>query len=199
VSRTDQEVLDEWLVLEVQSGRPEALQLLAERWHRRLTGYAYRRIGRPEAAAEIAQEAWIAILRGIRRLDDPARFRPWVFRIVDRKAVDWLRRHHRQEALNDRLAEDPSLSPAACDEGTNLAPEPSDSDRENEGHAQAIDQLRAALRRLPGDRRALLSMFYLDGLSVREIAEALAVPEGTVKARLFHARNALKHDMEKFR
>jgi RNA polymerase sigma-70 factor (ECF subfamily) len=63
------------------------------------------------------------------------------------------------------------------------------------GQEQAAD-LRRALATLPPEQRAGLALFYIDGLSVAEIAEALGIPVGTVKSRLFHARRALRHQLE---
>ena len=62
--------------------------------------------------------------------------------------------------------------------------------------ADAVDRLRRLLRTLPSEQRTLLALFYTDGRSVREIAEALGIPEGTVKSRLFHARTSLKSRLE---
>jgi RNA polymerase sigma-70 factor (ECF subfamily) len=60
-----------------------------------------------------------------------------------------------------------------------------------------VQMLRGALAELPDDQRAALSLHYLDGLSVREIARVLGVPQGTVKSRLYYARNSLKKALER--
>ena len=60
-----------------------------------------------------------------------------------------------------------------------------------------VQKLRSALAQLPDDDRAILSLHYLDGMGVAEIARVLEVPEGTVKSRLFHARNRLKQTLER--
>lgn len=62
-----------------------------------------------------------------------------------------------------------------------------------------ISRLREALRELPRDRRAILSMLYLDGLSTRQIAQSLSLPVGTVKSRLYHARSQLRNLLERKR
>jgi len=59
-----------------------------------------------------------------------------------------------------------------------------------------MERLRTALAGLPRDRRTILAWFYLEERSVREIAEVLAIPEGTVKSRLYHARAALRASIE---
>ncbi|WP_165235785.1 RNA polymerase sigma factor [Aquisphaera insulae] len=190
MARGPEAILEEWLVVEAQRGRTAALQALAVRWHPRLVGHAYRRTGHPDAAAEVAQEAWIAIIRGLTGLEDPAAFRVWAFRIVDRKSFDWIRRRRRGRALANRLVADASLHDPDCDPGPEARP------REGDGRDERIEQLRLALRRLPDDSRIVLTMLYVDGLSVIEIAGALRLPEGTVKSRLFHARKQLRDSFE---
>jgi RNA polymerase sigma factor (sigma-70 family) len=82
--------------------------MLSRRWHPRVLGHAYRLLGRREAARDVAQEAWLAIVRGLRRLDDPARFKSWSFAIVGNKCRDWIRRTQRRRRLAEQFArEDP--------------------------------------------------------------------------------------------
>ena len=59
-----------------------------------------------------------------------------------------------------------------------------------------VARVRVALRELPGERRAILSLRYLEGLSLAEIARVFGIPEGTVKSRLHHARNELRRLLE---
>lgn len=170
---------DEWLVLRSQDGDGEAFELLVARWQPRLLRHARHLLGGEsgavDAAHEVVQEAWLAIVRGLGRLEDPARFRTWTYRIVSRRCVDRLRRRHRDRQLTQTVAQDASESSPAD------APD---------------HDLPAALRRLDPMHRCVLELKYLDGLSVREVAEALGVPVGTVKSRLFHARDRLKRTME---
>lgn len=169
---------DEWLVLRSQDGDCEAFELLVGRWQTKLLRHARYLLGgaASDAASEAVQEAWVAIVRGLGRLQDPARFRTWAYRIVSRRCADRLRRDRRDRKATEALAQEPSRA----------APE------------DACDyDLRAALRRLGPVHRCVLELKYLDGLDVREIAEALDVPSGTVKSRLFHARNRLKRVMER--
>ncbi len=131
-------------------------------------------------AADVAQEAWLAIVGGLRRLDDPCRFKSWSYRIVANKCADWIRREQRRRRTAEEAAREP-LPPDEMDQEPDL---------------DETGRLRVALRALPAERRALLSMFYLDGLSVAAIARALDIPAGTVKSRLFHARHHLRRTLE---
>jgi len=78
-----------------------------------------------------------------------------------------------------------------------LAQETREGETGADGSSQACDSLREALKRLPGDRRALLSLRYVEGFRTAEIAEVLDIPGGTVKSRLHQARLELKRLMEK--
>lgn len=119
----------------------------------------------------------MAVLRGLRSLRDPARFRAWALRIVANKARDWVRR----EQARGRVAGSAQHPPPAA-HSTSMT--------------DAISRVRAGLDELEPNQRLVLSWFYLEEMSVREIAEVLALPVGTVKSRLFHARNALRTRLE---
>jgi len=71
-------------------------------------------------------------------------------------------------------------------------PSPSPADSSDD-----VAALRKALRSLPNQQKAILAMFYLDGMSIRLIAEVLSLPEGTVKSRLYHARCHLKEVLKR--
>ncbi len=183
MSRTHEDIQDELLVLQCQEGDGDALKMLIQRWQPRLGGLACRLTGEREAARDIVQEAWLAIVRGLSRLDDPARFRSWAYRIVRNKCADWTRRRVVRRAAAKDLQE------AAATVG----------DRVSTGSDATCDvaRLREALSELPPDQRAILSLHYLDGMPVAEIARVLDVPKGTVKSRLYHARNRLKQTLER--
>ena len=173
---------DELLVLRCQDGDASALNELVDRWQSRFVGHACRLTGQRDSARDAVQEAWLAIVRGMGRLDDPTRFAPWAYRIVGNKAVDWVRRQGRRRRLDQdlldeqRREEELARGELAGDQGQEL--------------------LVAALRALPRPQQALLALYYQDGFSVREIADILEIPAGTVKSRLFHARGQLKRALE---
>ena len=175
MTRTNSDAYVELLVLRAQDGDHRALCALVDHWQVRLSRHALRLTGDGEAAAEVMQEAWLAVVRSLRRLDDPACFRTWAYRIVTNKCADWVRRRARGRADTRPLDHDPA-----------------GEDRQPAELREEIAALRQALAQLPPERRAILAMFYLDDLSIRDIAEAFSLPVGTVKSRLFHARNHLK-------
>jgi len=174
-----QQIADEWLVLQSQDGDARAFEQLVSRWQERLWRHA-RRLVRDDASAwDVLQEAWLSMLKSLRRLDDPAAFAPWAYRVVTLRCVDHVRRRQRQRKVEQAL-------PAPS---TTVAPQEDDD----------IETLRAALDELGVEQRALLSLHYREGLGLERIAKILGIPVGTVKSRLHHARAALKKKVERRR
>lgn len=183
--RTPDDIQDEWLVLRAQEGDAEAFSSLVVRWQPRLSAFAWRLTGEREAVGDVVQDAWTAIVRGLPRLVDPAAFRTWAYRVVRNLCADRTRRRvvARRKDRTLRVS-----SPASWDEAASDGPSRSNDD---------LHYVREAIARLPGDQRVALSLHYLEGMSIAEVAEVLDVPEGTVKSRLHHARSALKRILER--
>lgn len=178
--KTPDDIRDEWLVLRCQDRDTAALAELVERWQPRLLRHAQRLTGLPDAAGDVVQAAWVAILSGLNRLDDPACFRRWAYQIVTHKCADWIRERQRVRFGSIPLADEP------IDERSTV---------ENSQDDTAM--IRAALKQLPADQRTILSMYYLDEMPLAEIADSLSLPMGTVKSRLHYARLKLKEHLER--
>ena len=181
--RQPEHIYDELLVLDCQRGDQAALKELIGRWQKRLGRFALRLTGDRDAAADAMQDTWIAIVRGIRRLDDPASFRAWAYRITANKCADWIRKNQRSRNLNEELTI----------ESEGLVVESAEAELEKQDD---ISQIRSAIKMLSDDRRMILTLKYVDEMSTREIAKALSIPEGTVKSRLYHAREDLRKILE---
>jgi RNA polymerase sigma-70 factor (ECF subfamily) len=177
-------VLDELLILRYQSGESGALGTLAERWNAKLFRHACRLTRDRELASDALQDAWIAIARGLPRLHDPASFPGWSHRIVANKCRDLIRKLQRRRRLREQVALEPRVEAMAASSGS-----------EAEGDLR-VAALHTALAQLPGDRRILLSLFYLEQMSIDQIAIALDLPPGTVKSRLFYSRRKLREVLE---
>ena len=163
-----------------EHNRIAAEELLAQRsWIERLARGLVRD---PGAADDIVQDAWMSIVRGLGRLDDPARFRAWAYRIVKNKCADWVRRRVVRRTAADEIRET-----------TLEASDQASTDVESDD----VGRLREAMSAMPDEQRAILSLHYLDAMGLAEIASVLGVPLGTVKSRLHHARNKLKQTLER--
>jgi len=172
------QVYDEWLVLRCQSGEATALDELITRWQERLWRHAVRLTGDPDTAWDVLQETMMAISRGIDRLAEPAAFPSWAYRIATNQSLSHLRRKRRQQIslesyFNEQLTE-PRMNPS---------------------RDQAMD-LQAALKQLSNAQQALVSLRYEEGFSVAEIAGILGIHAGTVKSRLYAARQQLRTLLE---
>lgn len=168
---------DDYLAVRCQLGERPAFDELIGRWHEPLWRYARRVTGDDDAAAEVVQETWLRVLRGIARLRDPGRLRAWLFGVARRVLMDRLR-----EAYGEPATVSFDKVDIAAEDARDLADD--------------INELRDELRLLPVIEREVLVLFYLRELTLTELADVLGVPVGTIKSRLFRARNALRRQME---
>lgn len=165
-----------------QSGDERALSELYRRHSPGALKAAYLLTNSRTLAEDVLHESFIQVIRKIHTLRDPARFRPWLYRILTHSANSALRRGFWRRWL--------SLDLSSHDKPDRLTPETS----ERLVTAEEEQELREAIRQLKPAHRTPLVLFYFNGLSEQEIAEALDLPTGTVKSRLYRARQRL-HQM----
>ncbi|WP_298538530.1 sigma-70 family RNA polymerase sigma factor [uncultured Aquimarina sp.] len=174
---------DSLLVLQCQSGNKKAAAILVKRWHEKLCKQAYWYSKDIEASKDIAQDSWSIILLKIHNLKDPNSFGSWALTIVTRKSYDWLRKNKKElEGINSY--------------GKSLDQIPIDYDTEENDDSVMI-VLKKSIKMLPNNQQMVLHLFYLDGYSVKQIAEIANVSTGTIKSRLFTAREKLKLILKK--
>ncbi|WP_149259142.1 RNA polymerase sigma factor [Actinomadura sp. K4S16] len=164
---------DELLVIRCQLGERDAFTELVSRWHAPVWTFV-RRMLDAGRADDVAQEVWVAVLRGLPRLADPGRFAPWLFTIARRAVLDRLRHEY-------AVAETPGAAQAPLDDPA-------------EGVVDRAD-LVDALATLPPPEREILILFYLEDLSVADCAQICGIPVGTVKSRLHRARRLLREHL----
>jgi RNA polymerase sigma-70 factor (ECF subfamily) len=184
MTRSFETIQDEILVLAAQAGDAAAFEALLRRWLPVMRRHAVRLTGDAAAAEDVSQEACLALVGALPRLHDPALARGWMLRIVTHKAADWARRRRRDRELTRAIQ--------------NREPRTAPSDFQSEGgsHERAA-LIRAACMNLPTGLRALVSLYYGEGMSVAVIADGLGIPAGTVKSRLHQARAQLKAILER--
>lgn len=181
MNRDSERIYDEYLVAAAMTGDRPALTRLVARWQPRLHRHAWRVLGDAERARDMVQEAWVEILRGIARLDDVVAFPAWAYRIVTRRCQRSFARASREIVEFD---ED------ACAAGTQV------TEDDAGGFAVELANVVDAIARIPPLQRAALALFYIEEMSVAEIAIATDVPPGTVKTRLLHARRKVRALLE---
>lgn len=171
---------DEWLVVRCQLGERPAFDELIARWQQPLWRYARQLSGSDAAADDTTQDVWLRALRGIARLRDGTKLRPWLFGIAHHVLMDRLREQFRLPLVSEGDMDLEAL-PASGDDTLELESE--------------LAALRDGLARLPTLECEVLTLFYLQELSLDEVAQVLAVPVGTVKSRLHRARRLLRHQL----
>jgi RNA polymerase sigma-70 factor, ECF subfamily len=170
--------LDHELVERAQAGDETAFTELAARIGDRMYAAAQHILHDSGRAEDAVQQAMISIWRQLPRLEDPDRFQGWAHRIVIRAAY--------AEARRRRIWQAKSVKSSA---GRTSAPD----------HASGVadrEQLERGFQALGLDHRAVLVLKHYSGLSNAEIAEALDIPEGTVRSRLHHGIRALRAALE---
>jgi RNA polymerase sigma factor (sigma-70 family) len=169
---------DELLVIRCQLGEPEAFDALVLRWHTPLSRYIKGLLPSDNLADDVTQQVWLAILRGIPRLREPASLAPWIFGIARRSVMTRLRVKYAASVEVQMDSLDTLESPHTGDAVD----------------ADALDWARVErqLSRLQMIDREVLVLFYLKEMSLVEIAAVLHIPTGTVKSRLHRARTQLR-------
>lgn len=172
-------IFDALLVLQYQSGDKRALGLLVKRHHGKLCRHSYWYTHDLDASKDIVQDSWSIIITKLASIRDPNAFGSWAMRIVTRKSLDFLSRdkNDREKLMGYRNTQ------------YNLDVE---EDRESD-----LIQLEKAIKLLPNDQQVVLRLFYTEDYSLNEISTILEISTGTVKSRLFHAREKLKTILKK--
>lgn len=182
MKRDRRQILTEFLVLSAQSGKERAFGQLHELWSADFRRLALLRIQERDEVDVVTQEAWLAIARGLKNLDDPSCFPRWAFRIVERRAADWIRRRQsaRKHAEAWQREQDTEAAESNISSGNEVA-----------------EQVKRALSGLEPKMRELVYLYYQAERSIAEISAILGIPAGTVKSRLFKAREIIKNQIER--
>lgn len=164
----------ELLVLRCRRGQRNALEELIRTWEGRLFYYIRRLIDDEQQAWQILQQTWVKVLGGIRKLREPRKLPSWLYKIARNTAMSHLRAEYSNRAL---LEENKNLADVE-DNGDNLA-------------FEDAEQVHYGLGQISLHHREVLTLLFLQEMSVERVAEVLEIPAGTVKSRLYHARRAL--------
>jgi RNA polymerase sigma-70 factor (ECF subfamily) len=165
---------DNDLLVAVATGNPLALETLYLKYHRRLGRFVSRVTPRYENVEEIINDTFMAVWQGAKDFSSASQVSTWIFGIAYRTALNSLRRqknHNAARTLDDcpQQTIDPFLE------------------------TEVQDWLTHGLVRLPIEQRLTVELAYRMGFSMEEIASITHSPVGTVKARMFHAREKLRH------
>jgi RNA polymerase sigma-70 factor (ECF subfamily) len=188
----ERELLDDrTLVARILEGDRDRFTELVTRYEKRVINYVYRITHRYEDAHDLAQEIFVKVYLALDRYDSKYQFSTWLFRIAQNSAIDALRKksvtevplviQSNDEQPKEREFADRGVSPYRA--------------LKNKQLSAAIDD---AVAKLPPDYRELIQLRHFAELSYEEIASMKKLPLGTVKNKLFRARNLLKEALDSF-
>ena len=175
------------LVKRAQAGDRRAFDLLVVKYYSRVNRLLFRFVHRAEEAEDLAQDTFIKAYRALPNFRSESSFYTWLYRIAINTAKNYFSSQKRQAPLLSDLTGDDSVEPAEMvsmlrDIGT---PEHLLMTKE------IVQTVSDAIDALPEELKMAISLRELEGLSYEEIAEAMSCPVGTVRSRIFRAREAV--------
>jgi len=182
---------DEELVRSVLAGDRERFGELVERYQGRLINYLYRLVRNLDEAHDLAQEVFVRVYQALDRFDPQYRFSTWLFRVAQNAAIDVIRKRRFRLVPLSRPDDDGGDGSWEIDleAGGPSALETMETEERDV-------RVRAAIDGLPWEYRELILLRHYGELAYEEIAEAKGMPLGTVKNKLFRARQMLKGVLE---
>lgn len=181
---------DQQLVERAQKGDTRAFDLLVKKYQHKILGLISRYVQDHSEVQDVAQEAFIKAYRALGSFRAESAFYTWMYRIAINTAKNYLVSRGRRPPGSDLDISDAEL----VDQSGRL------SDIESPEAAIARDQLEAAvfkaIEQLPDDLRTAITLREFDGLSYEDIATIMECPVGTVRSRIFRAREAVDKHIE---
>lgn len=173
---------DHDLILKIQGGNLDALGEIYDRHRHLVFRTALAICNDPEAAADLLQDVFLRLHRFAARIDPDRPLEPWLYRVTANQTYTWVKRHQRWSHPLEEIAE--WLSSGVKHSPQYITEQDDESKR-----------IQAAIAKLSLPHRVVVVMYYINDLSLHEIAEILEIPEGTVKSRLHYGRRALRNQL----
>lgn len=171
-------IYERLLVLRCQAGEEKAFGEIVERYNPRLRYYLRRMVSDKGSVDDVLQEVWLAVFRGISRLNEPAALAAWLYQIARGKAALEQRRRSPTTGLADKEWPDPSA-------------------QEHDFSPGEAAQIHSALESLDVEHREVLVLRFLEEMSYEDMAQVTGLPIGTVRSRLHYAKRALRCAIER--
>lgn len=173
-----QDIDEATLIEQSLDGDHHAYGELVDRYKNAIYHHCFAIVRNEDAAEDLAQEAFIAAYYKLRLYSSRYRFSTWLFKVATNKCLSWLKTSRREVALGDELV--------ATIASTHPGP-----DRSAE-----YSELHDAVSRLGDRQRAVVSLYYWQGMSYQEIAMILSVPTASVRVWMFRAKEALRKELQ---
>lgn len=172
------------LIANAISGREDGFEELVRRYQRPIISYVYRMLSDYEAALDVTQEVFIKVYNSLGKYSSEYKFSTWLYRIAHNAAIDYMRRNSVSQQSLEAETEDGAYQLQIKD----ARPTP-EQERE---HTEWRNEIEAVVNCLPTAYRDLILLRHSRDMSYDEIAEITGLPLGTVKNRLFRAREMMR-------
>jgi len=172
------------LIEKAIGGREDGFEELVRRYQRPITGYVYRMLNNYDAALDVTQEVFIKVYNSLARYSSEYKFSTWLYRIAHNAAIDFMRRN----SVNQQSIEAENADGTYQLQIESPRPTPEQEREQSEWRAE----IEAVIKCLPAIYRELIFLRHTQDLSYDEIAEVTGLPLGTVKNRLFRAREIMR-------
>jgi RNA polymerase sigma-70 factor, ECF subfamily len=181
------------LIEELRAGSEEAFAWLLARYHQPIYSLLARTVRDQADAADLAQEVFVKVFRGVRHFHGESSLRTWIYRIALHEASNqrrWWKRHKQHEVpIEQEVAESESGNPVRLKE---LLVDPAQSPFDSAVHQENRERVERALRQVPEPFRTTLILRDIEGFVYEEVADMQGINLGTVKSRLVRGRACLK-------
>lgn len=187
------------LTAELQAGSEEAFSLLIAQYHASVYSVVSRLLKDPSDAADITQDVFVKVFRGIRSFHGDSTLRTWIYRIAIREASNqrrWWFRHRGREVTIDTAPEPAHERHSFCMK--DMLVDQAASPFEMAANQEIRARVDSGIRHLPEPFRTVIILRDLEGMSYDEVAEILGVQLGTVKSRLVRGRAMLREQLRDF-
>lgn len=189
---------DEVLLQKLLVGDQDAFRTLVGRYHNSLVRVARYHVDSDAAAEDVAQDTWVAVLRGVHKFEGRSSFKTWLFKILVNRSRTAGSRDRRQISV-DPTSVEPSVSPSRFDAAGAWTDPPTPFDDLVSAHLddeKVVRAIRDAVRELPEPQQAVVTLRDVEGLSTYEVSALLGLTDGNVRVILHRGRAKIRAALE---
>jgi len=182
--------MDRALVARLKDGDTAAFEEFVYENEKKIYNIAYHYTGNEHDASDITQDVFIRIYKNIQNFHEKSSLSTWVYQIAVNTSIDHLRKKKRQNEIS--LTQNDENEDSQWD-----IPDSGYEPEQNYERTELCETIRQCIQKLPDDQKQVIILRDINGFSYAEISKILSLEEGTIKSRIFRARNKLKVILKK--
>lgn len=181
------EVSDKILILKIKKGETAAFDLLYSKYQKRIYGYLKRFVISVEAIEDVSQNTFLKVYQNIKNFDEERQFSSWLYRIAHNEAINWLKKNGGDRQMFSLEGQEEM----EADHFKHMECPKTKPDEQFVINERSVE-VKNAMSRLKPDFKMVIELYYMQGLSYREVALTMKKPENTVSTLLHRARKQLE-------